>query len=61
LELVDYPFGGTVAQHPELWHTEKDTVERVCPGSLQAVADVLYYALVPLEAQLDVLARESRP
>ncbi len=58
LDLVDYPFGGTVVQHRELWHSAQDTADRVCPESLQAIADVLYYSLVPLEAQLDVLARE---
>lgn len=61
LDLLDYPFGGTVVQHNELWHTEKDTADRVCAESLQAVADVLYYALGPIEAQLDVWAREKRP
>jgi len=51
--LMDFVFGGSLLEHQRLWHTAADALDKVCPESLQAVADVLYHALPALEAQLD--------
>jgi glutaminyl-peptide cyclotransferase len=49
LHLIDARFGGSLVQHRALWNTEQDTLERVCPGSLQAVGDVIYHGLLAAE------------
>ncbi len=53
LELIDFAYGGSFLDHRMNWHTPRDTLERVCPGSLQVVGDVIYHALPKLEAHLD--------
>jgi glutaminyl-peptide cyclotransferase len=53
LELIDFRYGGSVADHNRNWHTPQDTIDRVCPGSLQAVGDVIYHALPDIDAALN--------
>ncbi len=53
--LRDGHFGGALLAHQQTWHTAADTLERVCPASLQAVADVFYHALPAIEGHLDRL------
>ena len=51
--IIDFMYGGTRETHRRYWHTEEDTLDKVCARSLQAVGDVIYHALPDLEAQLD--------
>ncbi len=53
IDLMDFPFGGSIAQHRLLWGSEQDTLEASRSESLQAVADVIYHALAPVEAELN--------
>jgi hypothetical protein len=53
LEIIDFSYGGSAMDHRKNWHTSKDTLELVCPESLQAVADVLHHALPKIDAHLD--------
>ncbi len=53
LEIIDYSYGGSMLDHKKNWHTARDTLDRVCPKSLQAVADVIYHSLPGIEAYLD--------
>ncbi len=53
LEVIDFSYGGTIAQHRANWHTANDTLDKVAPGSLKAVADVIYHALPVIDTQLD--------
>jgi hypothetical protein len=57
LNLIDYEYGGSPADHRNNWHTVNDTIEKVCPASLQAVGDVLYHAVSGIEAYLDAQAK----
>lgn len=50
--LTDSRFGGSVVQHRQNWHTAEDTLDKVCPGSLQAIGDVIYHALLKMDALL---------
>lgn len=52
ITLTDMRFGGSVAQHRQLWHTAGDTPDKVCPASLQAVGDVIYHAMLSMDALL---------
>ena len=63
LELIDFIYGGSPLNHRQNWHTMRDTIDRVCPESLQAVADVIYHSLPALEAALgdSLLEAESAP
>jgi len=45
MNLIDFRYGGGRAEHDRNWHTPRDTIDRVCADSLQAVGDVLYHAL----------------
>ncbi len=54
--IIDFMFGGTPRTHRQYWHTEEDTLDKVCASSLQVVGDVVYHALPALEAQLDAMA-----
>lgn len=53
INLIDYRYGGSLFDHRRNWHTPNDTLDRVCPESLQAVGDVVYRALSSVEAYLD--------
>ncbi len=53
LLLIDFSYGGSIAEHVKNWHTAKDTLDKVRPESLQAVADVIYHALPAIEGYLD--------
>jgi glutaminyl-peptide cyclotransferase len=55
LELIDFNYGESFLDHDRLWHTPQDTIDRVCPGSLQVVGDVIYHALPELDARIDEL------
>lgn len=57
MNLIDYEYGGSQLEHSNTWHTPNDTIERVCPASLQAVGDVIYHALPAIERVLDAQAR----
>lgn len=57
MNLIDYEYGGSPLEHGANWHTERDTIDRVCPASLQAVGDVIYHALPAIESFLDAQAR----
>ena len=59
LELIDFSYGGGQRDHVKTWHTPNDTLERVCPESLQAVAEVIYHALPTLEGHLDTLGEKG--
>lgn len=53
VNLIDFRYGGTMFDHNKNWHTANDTVERVCPESLQAVGDVVYHILSVFDGYLD--------
>lgn len=57
LELIDFSYGGSIADHHRNWHTPNDVISRVCPESLQAIGDVIYHALPEIEAALDANRR----
>ncbi len=57
MNLIDFEYGGSPSEHSATWHTANDTIERVCPASLQAVGDVIYHALPAIESYLDAQAR----
>jgi hypothetical protein len=42
--LVDPVYGGSLTEHVRLHGKPEDTIEHLCPASLQAVGDVLYDA-----------------
>jgi len=47
LDLIDFDYG----PGHSWWHTEKDTMDKLSPQSLQIVGDVLMEVLRRLEAQ----------
>jgi len=53
LTLVDFSYGGSLAQHVDYYHTAADTPSQVCWESLQAVGDVLYDGIDVLETYID--------
>ena len=53
MNIIDFNYGATAKEHAETWHTERDTIERICPESLQAVGDVIYHALPEIDRFLD--------
>ena len=57
LALRDAFFGGSALAHNDLWHTGADTLDKVCPASLQAIADVFYHALPAIEGHLTTRER----
>lgn len=57
LNLIDFEYGGSPSEHQATWHTAHDTIDRVCPASLQVVGDVIYHALPAIDAFLDAQAR----
>ncbi len=52
-DIIDFTYGRSQEEHPRNWHTANDTLDRVCPDSLQVVGDVIYHALPKIEAALD--------
>lgn len=50
LELIDFEYGGSAVAHQNTWHTARDTLDKVCAASLQAVGDVIYHALPVIES-----------
>lgn len=52
INLIDFEYGANRFEHDQNWHTERDTLERVCADSLQTVGDVLYRALPRIERHL---------
>ena len=52
MDVIDFSYGGSMAEHRKNWHTANDTMERVCADSLQAVGDVIYHALPEIDAQI---------
>ena len=57
VSIADRQYGGSVLEHQRNWHTANDTIERVCPESLQVVGDVVFHALPDIEMHLDVHGR----
>lgn len=53
LALLDGSYGGSSLEHARYWRTAGDTIDLICPESLQAVADVLYHAFPAIDAYLD--------
>ena len=51
IDVIDFTYGGSVGEHLKTWHTANDTLDRVCPDSLQVIGDVIYYALPEIDAQ----------
>ena len=45
LDVIDFMFGRSLADHTANWHTQNDTLDKVCPDSLQVVGDVIYDAI----------------
>lgn len=58
LEIIDFSYGGSILEHRQNWHTQNDTLDKIRPESLQAVADVLYHALPAIEGYLDTHPRK---
>jgi hypothetical protein len=54
IDIIDFEYGGSAADHERTWHTPGDTMERVSAASLQVVGDVIYHALPDIEATLDM-------
>lgn len=54
IDLIDFEYGGSAADHDQTWHTPADTIDRVSAESLQVVGDVIYHALPDIEATLDL-------
>lgn len=52
IDIIDFSFGPSNSY----WHTPQDTLDKVCPESLQVVGDVIYHALGRVEDGLDNLA-----
>lgn len=52
INLIDFQYGESSIEHDLNWHTERDTLDRVCATSLQTIGDVLYHALPKIEHQL---------
>lgn len=52
INLIDFRYGGGRSDHQMNWHTTRDRLALVCPGSLQAVGDVVYRLLPGLDARL---------
>lgn len=50
MDIIDFRYGGSIVDHARTWHTAEDTLDKVCPGSLQAVGDVIYHALSEIDA-----------
>ncbi len=59
MALVDFVYGGSILNHSKFWHTEEDTIDKLCGDSLRAVADVFFHTLPALDAQLDVQHGDS--
>jgi len=53
LAVIDFSYGGSPLEHRKNWHTANDTLDKVCPKSLQAVAGVIYHSLAGIEGYLD--------
>ena len=52
MNLIDYRYGGSRAEHDRNWHTVRDRIDLVCADSLQVMGDVMYHALERIEARL---------
>lgn len=59
MDVIDFTYGGSMAEHRKTWHTANDTLDRVCPDSLQVVGDVIYHALPEIDAQTKRLGPAS--
>jgi len=57
IEIIDFSYGGSVIEHQRNWHTPNDTIDKVCPASLQAVGDVVYHSLAELDAYFETNGR----
>lgn len=53
VNIIDFTYGPTETDHAQTWHTERDTIDRVCAESLQIVGDVIYHAIPKIEGRLD--------
>ncbi len=59
INLIDFSYGGSIAEHRRTWHTPADTLDKVGWESLQVVGDVLYAVLPELDAVLDRLGSRT--
>lgn len=53
MDIIDFTYGATEADHRNNWHTANDTLEKVCPESLKVIGDVIYHVLPEVDAHLD--------
>ena len=53
MALVDFVYGGSILNHSKFWHTEEDTIDKLCGDSLRVVADIFMHTLPALDARLD--------
>jgi hypothetical protein len=53
IDVIDFVYGASQAEHVRTWHTANDTLEHVCAESLQVVGDTIYHALPRVDAYLD--------
>jgi len=51
IEIIDFCYGQTEADHARNWHTANDTLDKVSAASLQVVGDVIYHALLKIDAR----------
>lgn len=52
INLIDFRYGGSQAEHQMNWHTPRDRVELVCPDSLETVGAVILEVLPRLDRAL---------
>lgn len=52
LTLVDPQYGGSILEHDKNFGGAGDSIDKVCPNSLQAVGDVVYHALAGIDGYL---------
>lgn len=53
LNLIDFRYGGTQADHQINWHTSRDKIDLVCAASLQTVGGMILRALPGIDAAFD--------
>jgi hypothetical protein len=52
LSLVDPQYGGSLLEHEKNYRAAGDSINKVCPQSLQAAGDVLYHAMQAIDGYL---------
>lgn len=52
LAIADTQYGGSLLAHTKRFRGPEDSIEEVCPDSLQAIGDVVYHALPAIDGYL---------